>query len=98
MIGSRLVMAVLGRPCLMASSTFFQWASRGPAMTDKAAMFNNTKTTIRSIRFIQNPILRLSSTPLDGETWFVLRGRVWQGDNLEYMVESRLTRDMVSIK
>src|ERR1039458_9252160 len=35
MMGSRLVMAVLGRPFLMASSTCCHCASRGPARREK---------------------------------------------------------------
>lgn len=35
MMGSRFVMALRGKPALMAASTFFHSASRGPAESEK---------------------------------------------------------------
>src|SRR5205085_5356051 len=43
-IGSRLVIAVWGRPALTASSTFFHWASRVPAKAEEQTTKNrNTR-------------------------------------------------------
>ena len=52
MIGSRLVMAVLGRPFLMASSTCFHWASRGPAMAEQVTTVTQADASHQTVRFI----------------------------------------------
>src|ERR1017187_336732 len=77
MMGSRLVMAVLGRPFLMASSTCFHCASRGPAMVFEVNMFITRKATTRSVLFISCSVSSRFSVPLDGKGWFVLRERHW---------------------
>ena len=73
-------MAVLGRPFLMASSTLFHWASRGPALAVKANMFTRNKAATRNVRFIQVQRSDTVSFPLDGDPWFVLRERLLQAD------------------